>query len=62
MNTSISPESRWLICPCCNSKTKTKVYEDTVLIKYPLFCQKCKAEYRITVVKFKMILEDKTDA
>lgn len=60
MNTSSSPESRWLICPCCKGKTKTKVYEDTVLIKYPLFCQKCKAEYRITVVKFKMILEDKT--
>lgn len=59
MNISNSPESHWLVCPCCKSKTKTKVYEDTVLIKYPLFCQKCKAEYRITVVKFKMILDDK---
>lgn len=55
-------ESRWIHCPHCGSKTKTKVYEDTVLIKFPLFCQKCKAEYRITVVKFKMVLDDKTDA
>ena len=59
MNTSNFPESHWLICPHCKSKTRTKVYEDTVLIKFPLFCQKCKAEYRITVVKFKMVLDDK---
>ena len=59
MNTSNSPESHWLICPHCKSRTRTKVYEDTVLIKFPLFCQKCKAEYRITVVKFKMVLDDK---
>lgn len=51
-------ESRWIHCPHCGSKTRTKVYEDTVLIKFPLYCPKCKEEFRITVIQFKMVLCD----
>lgn len=36
--------SRWIRCPVCGSKTRTKVYDDTVLIKFPLYCPKCKKE------------------
>ena len=36
--------SRWIRCPICGSKTRTKVYDDTVLIKFPLYCPKCKKE------------------
>ena len=50
-------ESQWVHCPACRGKTRTKVYEDTVLIKFPLYCPKCKKEFRITVVNLKMVLE-----
>ena len=49
-------ESRWVRCPICNGKTRTKVYADTVLVKFPLFCPKCKKEIIIDVVKLKMVI------
>lgn len=36
-NTSI-----WIPRLLCGGKTRTKVYEDTVLLKFPLYCLKCK--------------------
>lgn len=48
--------SLWVRCPICGGKTRTKVYEDTVLVKFPLYCPKCKKEIRIDVVKLKMVL------
>ena len=50
-----SVESRWIHCPVCNGKTRTKVYAETVLVKFPLFCPKCKSECLIDVVKLKMV-------
>ena len=55
-------ESKWIGCPQCGSKTKDKVYEETVLVKFPLYCQKCKKEYLVNVVKLKMVLSDEPDA
>ncbi len=37
------------LCPNCNNKTRIKVYPDTVLEKFPLFCPKCKKETLINV-------------
>lgn len=37
-------------CPACGRKTKTKVYPDTELKRFPLFCPWCKEE---TVVDWK---------
>ena len=48
--------SLWDHCPICDAKTRTKVYEDTVLVKFPLYCPKCKKEIPINVVKLKMVL------
>ncbi len=48
--------SLWIHCPICGGKTRTKVYRDTVLVNFPLFCPKCKKEMCIDVVQFKMIL------
>lgn len=48
--------SLWVRCPNCGGKTRTKVYEDTVLIKFPLYCPKCKTEILIDVVKLKMVI------
>ena len=50
-------KARWVHCPICHGKTRTKVYEDTVLIKFPLYCYICKKETRITVVNLKMVVE-----
>lgn len=36
--------SHWVLCPVCGGKTRTKLYEDTVLENFPLFCPKCKRE------------------
>ena len=49
-------ESRWVRCPVCGGKTRVKVYEDTVLVRFPLYCPKCKREVRVDVVKLKMVL------
>lgn len=48
--------SKWVYCPICGGKTRTKVYEDTILLKFPLYCPKCKREIRVDVVQFKMIM------
>nr|WP_322174530.1 cysteine-rich KTR domain-containing protein [Acutalibacter sp. M00118] len=33
------------------------MYQDTVLINFPLFCPKCRKETPIDVVQFKMIIK-----
>lgn len=55
-------DSIWIRCPACNGKTRTRVYADTVLIKFPLFCPKCKQEIRVDVVKLKMVVSQEPDA
>ena len=52
----INRETRWIYCPICKGKTRTKVYEDTVLVKFPLYCPKCQKEMLVDVVKLKMVL------
>ena len=47
-------ESRWIHCPICNGKTRTKVYVDTVMFKFPLYCPKCKTEIQINISQLKM--------
>lgn len=54
--------SVWIPCPNCKQRTKTKVYEDTVLLNFPLFCPKCKKETRVNVVKLKMTISNEPDA
>lgn len=55
-------ESLWVSCPLCDNKTRIKVFEDTVLINFPLFCPWCKKETVINVVKLKMVISDEPDA
>lgn len=47
-------ESRWIRCPICDGKTRTKVYADTVMFNFPLYCPKCKSETKIDVLQLKM--------
>ncbi len=55
-------KSAWIPCPNCKQRTKTKVYEDTVLLNFPLFCPKCKKETRVNIVKLKMTISNGPDA
>lgn len=48
-------KSSWILCPVCRSKTRTKIFEDTVLIKFPLYCPKCRREIIVDVAQFKML-------
>lgn len=48
--------SLWIYCPVCGGKTRTKVYEDTVLVSFPLYCPKCKREIRVDVARLKIVL------
>lgn len=48
-------ESRWVRCPVCGKKTRTKIYKDTVLVNFPLYCPKCKKEICIDVALLKLV-------
>lgn len=50
--------SLWVPCPIYDNKTRTRVFEDTVLINFPLFCPKCKKETIINIVKLKMVVNE----
>ena len=39
----------FLLCPFCHRKTRTIVNADTELIKFPLFCPKCRREVIVNV-------------
>ena len=52
----------WLPCPKCGARTKIKIYEDTVLLNFPLYCTKCKEETKLGVIKFKIVVSDEPDA
>ena len=61
MNTNRT-DSLWIHCPICGGKTRTKVYADTVLVKFPIYCPKCKREIKVNVVQLKMIVTEEPDA
>ena len=44
----------------CNSATGVKVFEDTVLLNFPLTCPCCKQETIINVVKLKLVPSEPT--
>ena len=44
----------WIPCPICKEKTDVKIYADTTLLNFPLYCPHCKQETLIHVVQFKM--------
>jgi len=53
-------ELHWAYCPNCGAKTKVGVYFDTVMIRFPLYCTKCKTETLVDVVQFKMVLSEES--
>jgi len=55
-------ESKWILCPICNNKTRNKIRMDTVLKNYPLYCPKCKKECLIDAEKLKISIIKEPDA
>jgi len=39
----------WIRCFICGNKTKLRIWEDTELKNFPLYCPKCKQESLIGV-------------
>lgn len=53
---------KWLLCPVCHNKTRTKVRPDTKLENFPLFCPKCKKESLINVEQLNITVIKEPDA
>jgi len=54
--------SLWVRCPHCDAKTRIKVYEETIMLNFPLFCRRCQKETVVNIVKLKMVISDEPDA
>ena len=44
----------WVLCPICNNKTRIKIFENTEIINFPLFCPKCKKETIVSIKNGKL--------
>ncbi|GIO19363.1 conjugal transfer protein [Oceanobacillus oncorhynchi subsp. incaldanensis] len=55
-------KSKWILCPICKLKTRIKVYMDTILINFPLYCPKCKKESFVNIRKLKITVIKEPDA
>lgn len=54
--------NKWILCPICNNKTRTKIRKDTIIKNFPLYCPKCKIETLISVKELNTIIEKEPDA
>ncbi len=55
-------KEKWIMCPFCQSKTRLKIRENTVLENFPLFCPKCRHEAIIDVRQFAISIIKEPDA
>lgn len=53
--------AKWIYCPICKNKTRTKIRTDTKLINFPLYCPKCKQENLINASKLKITVIKEPD-
>jgi len=52
----------WLLCPVCQSKSRTRIRTDTTLTNFPLFCPKCKQETLVNVKQLNTSIIKEPDA
>ncbi len=55
-------DEQWVLCPKCHHKTRLKIFKDTVLKNFPLFCPKCREETIISVQQFRLMIINRPDA
>ena len=53
---------KWVLCPICNNKTRTKLRKDTELKNFTLYCPKCKNETLINAKQFNITVIKEPDA
>ncbi len=53
---------KWILCPACNSKTRIKIRDDTVLENFPLYCPKCRQKMLINVKQLHTTVIKEPDA
>ena len=51
----------WIRCPICQSKTRHRIREDSVLKNYPLYCPKCRQETLIEARNLQVIVIEEPD-
>lgn len=49
-------KDHWIVCPLCQRNLQIKIYEDTVLLNSPVYCDSCQKEMIINVVKCRLQL------
>ena len=54
--------SKWILCPICGEKTRTKIRKDTELKNFPLFCPKCRKETLINLIQGNITIIKEPDA
>ena len=54
MKNEDSEEQKWVYCPVCGNKTRLRLQQDTILLHFPLFCPKCRAESLIDAKNFRI--------
>ena len=52
----------WVRFPVCDSKTRDRIREDTILRNYPLYCPKCKQQTLIEVQNLQVTVIKEPDA
>lgn len=55
-------KDRWILCPSCKSKTRSRIRKDTILKNYPLYCPKCKKEVLIDAKELQITVIKEPDA
>ncbi len=53
---------KWVRCPICSNKTRIKIWDDTLLKNFLLFCPKCKHEVLIEVKNLQVTVITEPDA
>ncbi len=55
-------DAKWVLCPVCGNKTRTKIRGDTELKNFPLYCPKCKQESLIEAKNLEIKVIKEPDA
>lgn len=55
-------EAEFVRCPYCSEKTRTKIRDDSILIRHLLYCPKCKAECLVNIRNNSITVLERLDA
>lgn len=54
--------SKWILCPTCGGKTRTKIHKNTELKNFPLYCPKCRSATLINLKQGNITIIKEPDA